>query len=71
MKKTTLALAALTAWGGLAASTAPASAWRAKVVAPVYPLVASVYPVVAPVYVAPRVVYRAPRTVVHRAPVDG
>ncbi len=71
MKKTTLALAAVTALGGLAASTAPASAWRVKVVAPVYPVVAPVYPVAAPVYVAPRVVYRAPvrrvkRVVVYR-----
>jgi hypothetical protein len=66
MKKATLALAAL---AGLAASTAPASAWhrghphwrRSVVVAP--------FPFVAPVYVAPRLVYRAPRTVVYRAPV--
>ena len=62
MRKATFALAALAALGGLAASTAPASAWhrghphwRRSVV-------------VAPVYVAPRVVYRAPRTVVYRAP---
>ncbi len=71
MKKTTFALAALTALGGLAVSTAPAFAWRVRVVAPVYPVVAPIYPVVAPVYVAPRVVYRAPvrrvkRVVVYR-----
>ncbi len=70
MKKATLALAAVAAMGGLAASTAPASAWHwghphrrvVRVVAPV--------PFIAPVVVAPRVVYRAPvRTVVYRAPV--
>ncbi len=70
MKKATLALAALAALGGLAASTAPASAWHwghphRRVVRFVTP-----FPVIAPVVVAPRVVYRAPvRTVVYRAPV--
>ncbi len=73
MKKATLALAAVAAMGGLAASTAPASAWHwghphrrvVRVVAPV--------PFIAPVVVVPQVVYRAPvrtvRTVVYRAPV--
>ena len=70
MTKATLALAAPAALGGLAASTAPASAWHwrhphQRVVRVVNP-----FPIVAPVVVAPRVVYRAPRrTVVYRAPV--
>ncbi len=66
MRKSTLAVAALAALGGLAASTAPASAWHRHwhrttvVVRPGFPVVAPVYPFVAPVVVAPRVVYRAP-----------
>ena len=67
MRKTTLAVAALAALGGLAASTAPASAWHRHwhrttvVVRPGYPVVAPVYPFIAPVVVVKTCVFTVGR----------